>query len=77
MTLLRNAVSVAAIAASTGFACGAAASGFGIGTQSGSGTGNAFAGGAAVAEDASVVWYNPAAMSALPSGKQVTVAVHG
>jgi long-chain fatty acid transport protein len=33
----------------------AIAGGFGIGVQSGSGTGNAFAGGAAAAEDASVV----------------------
>jgi len=42
------------------------AGGFGIATQNGSGTGNAFAGGAAVAEDASTVWYNPAGMTALP-----------
>ena len=54
----------------------ASAGGFGIGTQSGSGTGNAFAGGAAAAEDASVAWSNPAAMSALPSGKQFTAAGH-
>jgi long-chain fatty acid transport protein len=52
------------------------AGGFGIGTQSGSGTGNAFAGGAAVAEDASVVWSNPAGMTALPLGKHVTGALH-
>ena len=52
------------------------AGGFGIATQSGSGTGNAFAGGAAVADDASVAWSNPAAMMALPAGKQFTVAGH-
>ncbi len=52
------------------------AGGFGIGTQSGSGTGNAFAGGAAVADDASVVWSNPAGMTALPSGMQITGALH-
>ena len=52
------------------------AGGFAIGTQSGSGTGNAFAGGAAVADDASVVWSNPAGMTALPMGKHVTGAVH-
>ncbi len=50
--------------------------GFAIGTQSGSGTGNAFAGGAAVADDASVVWSNPAGMTALPLGKHVTGALH-
>lgn len=54
----------------------AVAGGFGIGTQSGSGTGNAFAGGAAAADDASVAWSNPAAMTALPMGKQVTFAGH-
>lgn len=42
-----------------------AASGFAIGTQSGSGTGNAYAGGAAAAEDASTVFYNPAGMTML------------
>lgn len=63
----------AAIAA---FASSAAAGGFSIGTQSGSGTGNAFSGGAAVAEDASVAWHNPAAMSALPSGKHAAGALH-
>ncbi|HTE13535.1 MAG TPA: outer membrane protein transport protein [Burkholderiales bacterium] len=52
------------------------AGGFAIGTQSGSGTGNAFAGGAAAADDASVVWFNPAAMTALPSGKHITGALH-
>jgi long-chain fatty acid transport protein len=52
------------------------AGGFAIGTQSGSGTGNAFAGGAAAADDASVAWYNPAAMTALPSGPQVAGALH-
>lgn len=44
------------------------AGGLGIATQNGSGTGNAFAGGAASAEDASTVWYNPAGMASL-SGK--------
>ncbi len=54
----------------------AVAGGFGIATQSGSGTGNAFAGGAAAADDASTAWSNPAAMMVLPEGKQVTFAGH-
>jgi long-chain fatty acid transport protein len=54
----------------------ALAGGFGIGTQSGSGTGNAFAGGAAAADDASVAWYNPAAMTLLPSNRQAAAAIH-
>lgn len=55
---------------------GATAGGFGLATQSGSGTGNAFAGGAATAEDASVAWFNPAGMTLLPAGKHVSAALH-
>ncbi|MFA6921193.1 MAG: outer membrane protein transport protein, partial [Gallionella sp.] len=51
----------------------ASASGFALIEQSGSGLGNAFAGGAASAGDASTIFYNPAGMSRL-SGKQITVA---
>jgi long-chain fatty acid transport protein len=68
-------VSFAVAAALAGLASGAVAGGFAIGTQSGSGTGNAFAGGAAAADDASVAWFNPAAMTLLP-GKQVAGALH-
>lgn len=59
-----------------GVPSGVFAGGFAIGVQSGSGTGNAFAGGAAAADDASVVWFNPAAMTALPAGRQITAAGH-
>lgn len=51
----------------------AIASGFALIEQSGSGLGNAYAGGAAGAEDASTIFFNPAGMSRL-SGKQVAVA---
>jgi long-chain fatty acid transport protein len=54
---------------------GAVASGFALVEQSASGLGNAFAGGAASAEDASTVFFNPAGMSRL-SGKQIVVAAH-
>jgi len=64
---------MAALAAMSGSAL---AGGFGIATQSGSGTGNAFAGGAAAADDASVAWSNPAAMTLLPAGKHVAGALH-
>ncbi|MGB5079779.1 MAG: outer membrane protein transport protein, partial [Burkholderiales bacterium] len=40
-----------------------------------SGMGNAFAGGAAIAEDASTVWYNPAGMTRL-NGQQFVFAGH-
>jgi len=77
MAKLEMRMSAVAVAlALSGLASTAAGGGFGIATQSGSGTGNAFAGGAAVADDASVAWSNPAAMTALPSGKQVTVSGH-
>ncbi|MES1982857.1 MAG: outer membrane protein transport protein [Pseudomonadota bacterium] len=53
----------------------AAASGFALIEQNASGLGNAYAGGAAIAEDASTIFYNPAGMSRLP-GKQLAVAVN-
>ncbi len=69
-------VTVLAVAAALGgLTSGAIAGGFAIGTQSGSGTGNAFAGGAAAADDASVAWFNPAAMTLIP-GTQVAGALH-
>ncbi len=71
----RTVVSLAVGAALAGLASSAVAGGFAIGTQSGSGTGNAFAGGAAAADDASVAWYNPALMTLLPD-RQVAGALH-
>lgn len=53
----------------------AAASGFGLLEQGASGMGNAYAGGAAVAEDATTIFFNPAGLSRL-SGKQIVVAAH-
>lgn len=67
--------SIAVAAALGGMATGVVAGGFAIGTQSGSGTGNAFAGGAAAADDASVAWYNPALMTLLP-GTRFGIAAH-
>lgn len=62
----------AALAAISGTA---AASGFALIEQSASGLGNAYAGGAASAEDASTIFFNPAGMSRL-QGKQIVVAAH-
>ena len=65
-----------AIATALGSASGlASAAGFALIEQSGSGMGNAYAGAAAVAEDASTVFFNPAGMSFL-QGPQVSVAAH-
>ena len=71
----KQVVALAVAAALGGLASGANAGGFAIGTQSGSGTGNAFAGGAAAADDASVAWFNPAAMTLIP-GTQIAGALH-
>ncbi len=54
-----------AVAAASLFSAGVQASGFKINEQSASGAGRAFAGSAAVANDASVVFFNPAGMSRL------------
>ena len=65
-----------AIATALGGASGlASAAGFALIEQSGSGMGNAYAGAAAVAEDASTVFFNPAGMSFL-QGPQAAVAAH-
>jgi len=59
---MRRTVAAVALAAASAPACAAF---FQIAEQSASGIGNAFAGGAASAEDASTVWYNPAGMTRL------------
>lgn len=53
----------------------ASAAGFALIENSASGMGNAYAGGAAIADDASTVWFNPAGMMRL-SGSQIVVAGH-
>jgi long-chain fatty acid transport protein len=52
------------------------ASAFALSEQGVSGLGNAYAGAAAVAEDASTVWWNPAGMSRLGSGKHILFGGH-
>ena len=57
------------------FSVGAQAAGFALIEQSGSGLGNAFAGAAASAEDASTIFFNPAGMTYM-QGSQVVGALH-
>lgn len=69
------------IALALGVAAGGAsaivhAGGFGIATQAGAGTGNAYTSGAASAEDAASLWFNPASMALLPRGTHVSGALH-
>lgn len=52
----------------------ALAAGFQLQNQSGSGNGNAFAGAAAAAEDASTIFFNPAGMSLLPRGHNISAS---
>ena len=51
------------------------AAGFGLAEQNASGLGNAYAGAAAVAENASTIYHNPAGMVYL-KGKQFSIALH-
>jgi len=62
-TRLKTAVAAALLSMTADQALGA---GFALQEQNGSGLGNAYAGGAAVAEDASTIYFNPAGMSRLP-----------
>lgn len=68
-TRLAQAVTAALVAFASG---GAQAAFFQLAENSPAGLGNAFAGGAAIAEDASTVWYNPAGLTRLP-GSQLVV----
>ena len=72
-TRLAAAVGSAVLSLAAGHAGVAYGSAFALQEQSGSGLGNAFAGGAAAAEDASTIYFNPAGMSRLP-GMQAVVA---
>src|SRR5438105_10021013 len=51
----------------------ARAAGFALHEQGISGLGNAYAGAAAVAEDATTVWWNPAGMARLGAGKHFAI----
>ena len=58
-----------------GCAAGASAAGFQLMEQNASGLGNAYAGQAAAAENASTIFFNPAGMSLLP-GAQITGSIN-
>ncbi len=66
------------VASALPFVCAkqAQAAAFALSEQGVSGLGNAYAGAAAAGEDASTVWWNPAGMSRLPSGKHVLLGGH-
>lgn len=66
-SLLRSLVGGAAVLAIAAWAPSASASAFQLVEQNGSGLGNAYSGQAAVAEDASTIFFNPAGMTNLPA----------
>lgn len=68
-------VSLAVSCALATFTGLAQASGFALIEQNASGLGNAYAGAAAVAEDASTIYFNPAGLTRLP-GRQFVGALH-
>lgn len=68
-------LTIATVLAGGFLATQASAAGFALIENSASGMGNAFAGGAAIADDASTVWFNPAGMTRL-KGDQISVAGH-
>jgi long-chain fatty acid transport protein len=72
---IRKVVPAAMALAVSSFAGLAHGSGFQLMEQNASGLGNAYAGQAAAAENASTIFFNPAGMTRLP-GKQVSAAVH-
>lgn len=75
MVFRKGVVGCSAVCALLVLAGNAAASGFGLLEQSASSMGNAYAGGAAEAGDASTIFFNPAGMSRL-SGKQIVVVAN-
>src|SRR5437867_9421337 len=68
----KTALSLAVAGAFAGGVSQAHASAFALIEQSASGLGNSYAGAAAAAEDASTIFYNPAGMSLLPGGTQIS-----
>jgi long-chain fatty acid transport protein len=71
----KTALSLAVAGAFAGGVSQAHASAFALIEQNASGLGNSYAGAAAAAEDASTIFYNPAGMSLLPSGMQVSAGL--
>ena len=69
-TRIATAVAGVALALSAGQALG---TGFQLNEQSASSLGNAFAAGAAFTDDASAMWWNPAALSKFSTGQVVGV----
>src|SRR5262245_24700303 len=75
MKSFKKLLSMAVASALASNSLGLHAAGFALIEQSGSGVGNAFAGGADAAEAASTIFSNPAGMTRIP-GRQAVGALH-
>ena len=75
MKIFRKVIAVSVSVALVGTTTSAGAAGFALIEQNASGLGNAYAGQAASAQDASTIFYNPAGMTLLP-GRQVVGAIN-
>ena len=75
MRAMRTLIPVAVGSTMAAFSAGVQPAGFALSEQNASGLGNSYAGGAAVAEDASTIFFNPAGMTRLP-GRQVVGALN-
>src|ERR1700716_1385280 len=71
----KTALSLAVAGAFAGGVSQAHAAAFALIEQSASGLGNSYAGAAAAAADASTIFYNPAGMSLLPQGMQISTGL--
>ncbi len=71
--LNRSLLSILTILGVTNISCSALASGFALTEQSVKNLGNAAAGGAALAEDASTIFYNPAGLTLLTTFKEMQI----
>ena len=76
MVMNRSLAALAVTAAIAGMSSGVQASGFQLVEQNASGLGNAYAGQAAAAQDASTIFWNPAGMTRV-QGRQFVGAIHG
>src|SRR5438045_2480831 len=68
----KTALSLAVAGVFAGGVSQAHAAAFALIEQSASGLGNSYAGAAAAADDVSIIFYNPAGMSLLPPGMQIS-----
>lgn len=72
---MKKLLSLVGLAMGLGYASQGMAAGFALIEHSASGMGNAFAGGAAIADDASTIQFNPAGLTRL-NGRELVAAIH-